>query len=436
MKLISGIIVVAVIFSFVSCVKKESDLEHKGSQTTQPAASERQVSHYTCGMHPSVRVSPQEYAKGSRSCPICNMDLTPVYKEAKGSTSQEHKGSGYKGETDTGRVVYGCGFDTEGKCPHCDQGLSDSECICGQHSFVIEGEKIDCPVCGRQLRELTPEETDKLKGVVSRVTIKGDQIQRAGVETAPIKKLHLYKEIRTVGKVAYDPDLAIAQEEFISTLKTVDKMQEGLIPEIKERAGNLVESSKRKLRLLGLSYEQISQLESAREIHTSLVLPEAKMWIYGDVYEYEISWVTAGQKVKVTTSSFAGEEFNGVISSINPVLDPKTRSVRFRAEVENPGLRLKPQMYVDVVIMSMYTGPDGEQMVVAVPKDAVLDTGTRQIVWVDKGNGAYEGIQVKLGPEATSTVEGSQAKFYPVLKGPQEGERKTKQSRRYININQ
>ncbi|MBU0709332.1 MAG: efflux RND transporter periplasmic adaptor subunit, partial [Candidatus Omnitrophica bacterium] len=223
-------------------------------------------------------------------------------------------------------------------------------------------------------------------------------------------------------EVAFDPELTITEEEFILSLKTLTKAEEGEIPEIKDRALSLVESGRRKLKLLGLSDAQIKELEEKRTVDTSHILPEEKMWIYGDVYEYELSWVKAGQEVKVTTSSLPGEEFEGVISSINSVLDPKTRSVKFRVEVNNPELKLKPHMYVDVVVMIMYMGEDGQHMVLAIPKEAVLDTGTRRIVWVDKGNGEYEGRQVELGAEATATIGEEKLRYYPVLKGLSEGE--------------
>lgn len=399
-----------IIFVLISCGKRESTETshvHKESREALIETEKSQIDYYTCGMHPSVRVSPEEYKSGKVNCPICNMKLTPVYKK----------------ETKTSKkVYYGCGVNTEGKCPHCDFGKPDARCICGEHSFMIEGQKINCPVCGKPLRELTKEEVDKLKGVVSRVKVKGEQATLAGVKTEPTKMLHLYKEIRTVGTVAYDPELAIAQEEFISSLKALDKIQEGNIPEIKERALNLVQSSKRKLKLLGLSQEQIDELEKTRQIQTSLILPEEKMWVYGDVYEYELSWVRQGEKVKVTTSSLPGEVFHGIISSVNPVLDPKTRSLRFRAEVENSDLKLKPEMYVDIVIQSMYIGPKGEHIVLSIPKSAVLNTGIRNIVWVDKQDGEYEGRIVEIGPEATASVDGKERKFYPVLKGVNEGE--------------
>jgi len=272
------------------------------------------------------------------------------------------------------------------------------------------------------MRKLSKEEADKAKGVVSRVKIKGEQIQLAGVKTEVIGKLHLYKELRTVGKVAYDPELIIAEEEFISSLKALDKIKAGGILEIIENAESLAASAKKKLYLLGLSDEQIERMEGERQIHTSLILPEEKMWVYGEVYEYELSWLKEGSTVKITASGYPGEEFSGVISSINPLVDPKKRSVTFRAEVDNPGLKLLPEMYVDIVIESMYMDAGGSHMVLALPKDALLDTGVRKIVWVDAGNNNYEGRTVVLGPEAISIVERKKRKFFPVLSGLAEGD--------------
>ncbi|MFH1552374.1 MAG: efflux RND transporter periplasmic adaptor subunit [Candidatus Omnitrophota bacterium] len=421
--LISILMVVTISLFVVSCSgKAPSDQGNEENETIQ---------YYTCGMHPSVKVSPAEYNKGTTSCSICNMNLTPVYKEEKAKkVTGERKILFYRNpmnpditskvptkdsmgmdyipvyeETEGDAIYYGCGMEGE------------------EHVFYLQGEHegMACPVCGMPLKKLPTEQADKLRGVISKVEIKGEQARLAGVRTEPVKKLHLFKEIRTVGKVAYDPQLAITQEELISSLKALDKMGEGSIPEIKERAMSLVESARRKLKLLGLSAEQIEELENTREVETSLILPEEKMWIYGEVYEYELSWVKSGERVLVTTSNIPGEEFWGVISSVNPVVDPKTRSVSFRVQVDNPDLKLKPEMYVDVVIMSVLS-VDGEMEVLAIPKEAVLDTGRRKIVWVDKGSGEYEGKAITVGPEATTMIEGSEAKFYPVLKGLSEGE--------------
>ncbi|MCQ9207580.1 MAG: efflux RND transporter periplasmic adaptor subunit [Omnitrophica bacterium] len=379
------IAIVALLIPLVSCGKKDISPESHISQ-------EEDVAYYTCGMHPSVKVSPEEYDKGSVSCPICNMALVPVYKE---------------GEAAEEEAYYGCGMEGS------------------EHVFQIKVAKKDmkCPICGMPLKKLSDEEADKLKGVASKVKIKGKEAALAGVATEKARKWHLYKKIRTVGKIAYDPELAIAEDEFVSALRTLEKAEGGSIPEISERARSLVKSSERKLKLLGLGAGQIDELRDTREVHTGLILPDDKMWVYGNVYEYELNWVKVGGKVEVMASSFPGEALPGVISSVNPVLDPKTRSVTFRVEIENPGLKLKPEMYVDLVIQSMYAGPGGERMVLAIPKDAVLDTGVRKIVWVDKENGEYEGRIVEVGPLADTIVDGVEKSFYPILRGIAEGER-------------
>jgi len=466
--LLTSVMIAAVSMFLVSCGQK-TPVYNTGDSGT---ASEK-ILYYTCGMHLTVKVSPEEYKKGSRNCPICNMGLVPVYKEEEAGIVAQPV------EHDAEEAYYGCGVKEEGHCPHCDLGKPDAKCICAGHSFVMEGNKLErCPVCKKPLKKIdsgnlptaissarkadkhashkilyyrnpmSPQITSKVpakdnmgmdyvpvyedelsqagaggsESVVSRVRIRPEQIALAGVETNPIARLKLYKTIRTVGRVAYDPELVVAQEEFISSLKAFEKIQEGKIEEIKERASSLVESSKRKLRLLGLSEGQINELGEKKEVQGNLILPGNKMWIYGEAYEYELNWIKSGEKVTVTATSIPGEEFEGVISSINPVIDPKSRSVTFRAEIDNPGLKLKPEMYVDVIIKSTYVFPDGEPAGLAIPKDALLDTGIRKIVWVEKGNGEYEGREVKVGPEAAAFVAGIETGFYPVLKGINEGE--------------
>jgi len=402
-----------------------------GSRGAREDASE-EILYYTCGMHPSVKVSPQEYKKGKVNCPVCNMKLTPVFgKEEKQATGpKEKKILFYRNPMNPAITSKTPAKDEMGMdyIPVYEEDENQAEYYgCGmegaEHVFALQGAAgMNCPVCGMPLKPLSKAQADKLKGVVSRVKIAPGQIERAGVVTRPLGRYRLYKEIRTVGEVAYDSNLAIAEEEFISALNALDKIEKGGIAEITGRAQKLVESAKKKLLLLGLSHEQIEQLQQSREIHNSLLLPGKKMWIYGEVYEYELPWVQVGSTVRISTASLPGEEFLGVISSLNPVIDPKTRSLTFRAEIDNPGLKLKPQMYVDVLISSSYISANGEESVLAIPKEAVLDTGLRKIVWVQKAPGEYEGREVEIGPEASSKAAGVPGKFYPVLKGLAEGE--------------
>ena len=327
-----------------------------------PVWAQEDIDYYTCGMHPSVKVSPQAYNKGDTKCPICHMPLTPVMKQAK--------------QTETSDAM------SAARLPN-GQDRQD------QH-------------------------------VISRVNIKDHELQRAGIQTEPVKKRHLFKEIRVVGTVAYDPKMAIAQDEYLSAVRTLEKIQEGQVSEITQRAESLVISSERKLRLLGLSEQQIRELKDERQVQTNLILPDKTVWIYGDVYEYELPWIKEDARVKVTSGSLPGEEFYGQISSINPVLDPQTRTLKFRALIDNPNLKLKPQMFVNIWISSHYIDMYDNHEVLSIPKNALLDTGSRQIVWVEKTQGSFEGREVTVGPLAS--VSGEQGQFYPVLNGLKDGE--------------
>jgi multidrug efflux pump subunit AcrA (membrane-fusion protein) len=171
-----------------------------------------------------------------------------------------------------------------------------------------------------------------------------------------------------------------------------------------------------------LSEEEISELEQSSSLDRSLILPEDKMWVYANIYEYELGWVKIGQDARVNSVAYPGEEFKGKIVSISPVLDPNTRSVKVRIQVDNPDLKLKPEMYLDVIIESSYKTPEGEDLVLAVPREGVLDTGTRKIVYLKKDSSEYVGKEVKLGPLATGEIEGVSSKLYPVINGLKEGD--------------
>lgn len=376
-------------------------------KTAQETAEKEEIAYWTCSMHPSVR------ADKPGKCPICGMELIPIYKEKIASKEEAVKEEAY----------YGCGVKEEGHCPHCDEGKPDAKCICGGHSFAIKDTEMKCSVCGKPLKKLSPEEVQKIdKTVVSRVSLKKEQMELAGIVTEPVRKYHLSKTIRTVGKIAFDPELAIAQEEFLTALETREKVSKSTDVDVINRAADIVNKSKLRLKLLGLNDEEIKKLEESKAAQTSLILPEDKAWVYAEIYEYDIGWIKDGQEAKVTAIAFPGEEFKGVIRSITPVLDPKTRSVKARIEVDNPEKKLKPEMYVDVIIESIYIAPDGSHEVIGIPKEALLDTGTRKIVYVDAGDGKFLGKEVRVGPESVASVDGKETRLYPILSGLNEGD--------------
>jgi len=436
---------------------------HGKSVKNSEKAKKSDILYWTCGMHPQVKQDKPG------NCPVCNMKLIPVHKEG----TKEKAVKDDKEE----EAFYGCGITEEGHCPRCDQGKSDAECICGGHSYITMEKGVSrCPVCKKSLQKIAkkdiplqlksikashkekkilyyrnpmdpsvtssepmkdnmgmdyvpvyeeesvsmPEKEDA--SVVARVRLNSEQQESSGIKTVSIGRHSIFKKIRTVGRIAYDPALTVAQEEFMTAIDTLKKISGSPDKDVLSRAEDIVERSKTKLKLLGLGDDEILELEQKPSLDKSLILPEKKMWVYADVYENELGWVSPGQDTDVSAVAYPGEEFRGKIVSINPVLDSATRSIKIRIQVDNPDLKLKPEMYVDVTIKSNYQAIGGDGLVLLVPQDAVLATGTRAIVYVKAGAQEYIGKEVKLGPLGETEIDGMRIKAYPVLAGLEEGD--------------
>jgi Cu(I)/Ag(I) efflux system membrane fusion protein len=300
--------------------------------------------------------------------------------------------------------------------------------------------------------------------------------QLIGVRSAPVDYAALQQEIRAVGIVDYDerrltqvnlrvsgwiqdvfvdsvgrpvrkgeplftlysPDLLATQDEYLLALKGQAKVSGSPLPEVKEGAAALVSSAKERLKLWNLTDEQIAALERrgkadpvltiyapssgivlkrealpGKYVEPNTTLYEvgdlSTVWIYADIYEYEIASVKLNQRATVSFEAYPGETLQGKVIYIYPYLNEPTRTVRVRLEFPNPGLKLKPGMYGKVNIHV------DTQKRLAVPKEAVLDTGLRQLVFLDRGEGIYMPTPVKLGRQGQDLVE--------VLEGVKEGDR-------------
>jgi Cu(I)/Ag(I) efflux system membrane fusion protein len=133
------------------------------------------------------------------------------------------------------------------------------------------------------------------------------------------------------------------------------------------------------------------------------------VWVWAEFYQDELPMLKKGLPIVIATSSYPGEEFQGTISVIDPFLNDASRTGRVRIDVENGGLKLRPDMYVDVnLTMDMGHG-------LAAPVSAVLPTGRHNIVFVDKGQGKLEPRFVELGRKYGD--------YYEVRSGLKEGER-------------
>ncbi|MCZ7627119.1 MAG: efflux RND transporter periplasmic adaptor subunit [Candidatus Methylomirabilis sp.] len=237
----------------------------------------------------------------------------------------------------------------------------------------------------------------------------------------------------------YSPDLVSTQEEYLQALRARETLAKSRFTDIASGGETLVKAARRRLQFWDISDEEIAALERSGTPRKSLtiyspidgvviekmalrgkkVMPGetlykvadlSTVWVHGEIYEYEVPLVKRGQAASVTLASYPAEVFHGKVSYIYPVLTEKTRTVKVRFEFPNTkDWKLKPQMYANVELKI----PLGKRLV--VPDEALLDSGTRQLVFIDKGQGTFEPRDVKVG----ARVEG----YAEILAGLSAGER-------------
>jgi len=254
------------------------------------------------------------------------------------------------------------------------------------------------------------EEKAQAAGAKKGVYVSPEKQELVGIQKEKIGKQHLEREIRIVGRIAYDPELYVAQAEYLQALKAKDSTADSSLPVIKQQMDSMIAAAEKRLLLLGMNKDQIKELAQKGQPQRNLYLPEEgdKAWVYMTIYESDAGVINESLPVEITAVAFPGEKFEGKIAALTPVVDPVTRTINARAEIDNPGNKLKPDMYVDV-IMKVDLGE-----ALAVPEEAVVDTGERQVVFVAKPDGYFEARNVQLGEKARN--------YYKVLSGLSEGE--------------
>ena len=217
---------------------------------------------------------------------------------------------------------------------------SISHYTCPMHPQIHEDHPGECPICHMKLVPVHKEGADHKEhsDESPAVKISTERQQLIGVKTTPAERKKVTKEIRTVGRVAFDPDLAIAQREFI---------------EISRNVPSLKKAARSRLRLLGMADQEIDELEKQKKPSASLYLPEegGSVWIYATLFAHEMDLVKPGLKANIILPSGTQKEFEGIVRAVDPVVDAMTRSVKARIEVPEAGGVLKPETYVNVSLL-------------------------------------------------------------------------------------
>ncbi len=307
------------------------------------------------------------------------------------------------------------------------------------------------------------------------VKISTEKVQKLGVKTEPAALRELARQVRASGRVeiderrlhnvapkfegwverlhvsatgqpvgrgqplfeVYSPELVSAQREYMVAAKGVAALKDASA-EMQTGMRQLAEASLVRLRNWDISEEQIKALAAGGEAKRTLtfrspvggVVLEKKavagmrfmpgemlyqiadlssVWVLADVFERDIAQVKPGQKVRLSINAYPDKSFSGTVAYIYPTLNAESRTIPVRVELANPGGLLKPAMYASVEL-----AVGARDKVVTVPVSAVIDSGTRQIVLIEKGAGRFEPREVKLGARSDSYVE--------VIDGVRDGE--------------
>ena len=207
-----------------------------------------------------------------------------------------------------------------------------------------------------------------------------------------VEKRKLFREITAPGRVAFDPELYTAQSEYLEALRQWATVKNSPLETTRRNAREMIQSSKIRLQVLGLSEDQIKALARRGRQSESLILSGKgeDSWIYADVFEQELAHIKPGLPVEVSASFLLGTKLYGKVSSVDEVINPQTRTAKLRIKINSKSTKLRPESFVSVSIFA----PLGEQK--AIPKSAVLDTGKETFVFVKISEGEFEPRNVTL----------------------------------------
>jgi len=380
-----------------------------------------------------------------------------------------------------GLILTGGNDNTSSQHNHdSEQTAESSVWTCSMHPNIQQPKPGKCPICGMDLIPIVTSANKK--GGSRQITLSENARKLAQVEVVQVERKSVSKEIRLVGKIevdesrvsyitarfpgriekifvdftgtavkkndplveVYSPEIVATQLELFESLSAKKEFERSSNPDLLKAAEQQLGSVKDRLRLWGLTDQQIAQLEQNKEVSENITLYStiqgvviekqavegkyvtegtriytivdlSKVWLQMDAYESDLLWLKTGQKVEFHTEAYPGKTFEGKIAFIDPVINLKTRTVKVRVNVNNSDGALKPEMLAHAVVKSELNTSQSD-MALVIPATAPLITGKRAIVYVElpENRGTYEGREITLGPRADN--------YYVVESGLEQGE--------------
>jgi Cu(I)/Ag(I) efflux system membrane fusion protein len=298
---------------------------------------------------------------------------------------------------------------------HAETAVSETSWTCTMHLQIKRSEPGICPLCKMELIPLVNTVSDSEE--TWQLTMSEQDRNLAKIATAPIERKFVEANVRMVGKIDYDetkvktisawvpgrierlyvdytgisvkkgdhmvslfsPELLTAQEELIEAASRVQKSANETSEFLRNSDRRALESAREKLRLWGLTNEQIESIEKSNKPTDNIQIESpqggvviekgvnegqyvqtgtpiykiadlSRLWVRLDAYESDLPWLHFGQKVQLETDAYPGEIFEGQIAFIDPILDDATRTINIRVNVENAGNRLKPGMFTRALV--------------------------------------------------------------------------------------
>lgn len=348
---------------------------------------------YHCPMHPTYT------ADRPGNCPICGMKLVPIPSGAHDSTGSDTTAA--TGDVDGHAVV---------ELTQEELRLTGIQTVLARRGMLVS--------TVRAVGEVKADET-RLRHVHTKVS-------------GSVEKLFVNSSGQAVRKgqpllSLYSPELLATQEEYVQALAASARFAQSDAAEVRSGGVELLAAARRRLALFDVPEATIAQLERTGQVQRTVTLTApasgfvsskdvfegmnidptitlmtitdlSRVWIEAEVYEYEAALVRLGQRATITLPNAPGRRYTARITYLYPYLDTATRTLRVRFEFDNPGQVLKPGMYADVELEGEAT--EG----VLIPDAALMDTGVRQLVYVQTGPQRFEPRRVTVGARGGGEV--------------------------------